>query len=537
MEANATMIGKRVLAFFYTTMRKEDLKKSSIVDFPDAKPAFTGAIPGLYIVNDFITEQESKELMTALDSQKWNKLLNRRVQHYGFEFKYGTNNVNAEEQMGQMPPFFDFLGPKLEQQLSNFKLDPETGFVAEYSSNDEADDRPTALSEYGLFDQCTVNDYMPGQGIPPHVDTHSPFQEVFAALSLKSGATMHFKDSENRVIDLYMQPNSLMIFSGEARYAWLHSIALRKVDKVDGLLRFRHRRVSLTFRKVKRTPCICKWPQLCDSQNKSQAVSERDIVQGEGAHAEVAGSVGATAATDMEKQHVYEVYDKIAPHFSNTRYKPWPQIAAHLNSLPDGAIVADVGCGNGKYLGVNPNLHMIGTDRSFNLVSCARERDQKFQTFVADSLQLPLRSESFDAVISIAVVHHFSSTSLRVQALSEMHRILRVGGSMLVYVWAYEQEHRKFAAQDVFVPWHLHDTYEEEKKQDERKEAHPEDSNFIETAIQDKEKKATVYHRYYHVFVENELEQLIQEHFEGKLAIEDRFYDHANWAVQLRKIA
>lgn len=30
--------------------------------------------------------------------------------------------------------------------------------------------------------------------------------------------------------------------------------------------------------------------------------------------------------TDMEKKHVYEVYDKIAPHFSNTRYKPWPKI-------------------------------------------------------------------------------------------------------------------------------------------------------------------------------------------------------------------
>ena len=30
------------------------------------------------------------------------------------------------------------------------------------------------------------------------------------------------------------------------------------------------------------------------------------------------------SATEMEKKHVYEVYDKIAPHFSNTRYKPWP---------------------------------------------------------------------------------------------------------------------------------------------------------------------------------------------------------------------
>ena len=58
----------------------------------------------------------------------------------------------------------------------------------------------------------------------------------------------------------------------------------------------------------------------------------------------------------MEKQHVYEVYEKIAPHFSNTRYKPWPKIAEFLNSLEPGSVVADVGCGNGKYLGVNKNL-------------------------------------------------------------------------------------------------------------------------------------------------------------------------------------
>ena len=33
-----------------------------------------------------------------------------------------------------------------------------------------------------------------------------------------------------------------------------------------------------------------------------------------------------TKATNMEKEHVYDVYEKIAPHFSNTRYKPWPRV-------------------------------------------------------------------------------------------------------------------------------------------------------------------------------------------------------------------
>ena len=37
--------------------------------------------------------------------------------------------------------------------------------------------------------------------------------------------------------------------------------------------------------------------------------------------------------TEIEKKHVYEVYDKISAHFSHTRYKPWPQVAEFLNSL------------------------------------------------------------------------------------------------------------------------------------------------------------------------------------------------------------
>ena len=109
MEQNATLCGKRVLAFFFTNLRKQDLKKSTIVDFPDASIAKTGDIPGLHIFNDFVSEEESQELIRALDSNKWSKLLNRRVQHYGYEFKYGTNDVNADENMGQMPPFLQFL--------------------------------------------------------------------------------------------------------------------------------------------------------------------------------------------------------------------------------------------------------------------------------------------------------------------------------------------------------------------------------------------------------------------------------------------
>lgn len=141
----------------------------------------------------------------------------------------------------------------------------------------------------------------------------------------------------------------------------------------------------------------------------------------------------------MEKKHVYEVYDKIAPHFSNTRYKPWPLIQKYIDALPVGSLNIDVGCGNGKYLGCNrQNVFSIGTDRSINLLGICRDRDKDFQTFYCDSLKLPVRDESFDSCISIAVIHHFSTKTLRVAALNEMHRILKIGGRLLVYVWAFE---------------------------------------------------------------------------------------------------
>jgi len=74
---------------------------------------------------------------------------------------------------------------------------------------------------------------------------------------------------------------------------------------------------------------------------------------GEGDEAKVECEEGGIVATEMEKKHVYEVYEKIAPHFSNTRYKPWPKIEKFLNELRPGSLNLDVGCGNGKYLHVN----------------------------------------------------------------------------------------------------------------------------------------------------------------------------------------
>ena len=110
----------------------------------------------------------------------------------------------------------------------------------------------------------------------------------------------------------------------------------------------------------------------------------------------------------------------------------------------------DVGCGNGKYLGVGQGLVNLGTDRSEKLLEICK--GQGFEVFTANGLKLPMRGGVFDSVITIAVVHHLATAELRVAALKECARVLKKGGRLLVYVWALEQEGRQFEGQDVFVP-------------------------------------------------------------------------------------
>ena len=53
--------------------------------------------------------------------------------------------------------------------------------------------------------------------------------------------------------------------------------------------------------------------------------------------------IGGVGEEELEAEHVHNVYSKIASHFSDTRYKPWPRVAQFLQQLPPGSFVADVG--------------------------------------------------------------------------------------------------------------------------------------------------------------------------------------------------
>lgn len=186
------------------------------------------------------------------------------------------------------------------------------------------------------------------------------------------------------------------------------------------------------------------------------------------------GEAAAQSPETYEAEHVHSVYESIAGHFSSTRYKPWPFIASFLRErVTTGSVGLDVGCGNGKYLGVrsgsgsgegeggssgSSDVHIVGSDRSPSLVRIARGRG--FEVAVADGLALPFRRRAADFALCIAVIHHLSTRARRVDALRGLLECVREdGGQVLVYVWALEQgagSRRGWDAtsdQDQLVPW------------------------------------------------------------------------------------
>ncbi len=133
-------------------------------------------------------------------------------------------------------------------------------------------------------------------------------------------------------------------------------------------------------------------------------------------------------------------YEKIASDFSHTRGWFWPELRFISDLVPDGERLLDIGCGNGRFLGMleGKSVNYTGIDFSEGLIAVARKRyhDQAHTTFiVGDALSLPFPDKSFDTVVSFAVLHHIPSRAYRVQFLREAARVAKPGSLVIITAW------------------------------------------------------------------------------------------------------
>ncbi len=135
-------------------------------------------------------------------------------------------------------------------------------------------------------------------------------------------------------------------------------------------------------------------------------------------------------------------YDLIAQKFSQTRKHFWRDLEFIGSDLRSGQRVLDFGCGNGRlaeFLRSKADVEYWGTDVSEELLKIAKEKleNPKIHFLQSDPLQitLPLESNFFNAIYSIAVFHHIPDRQIRQKLAQEFFRLAQKNSQIVVTVW------------------------------------------------------------------------------------------------------
>ena len=194
-------------------------------------------------------------------------------------------------------------------------------------------------------------------------------------------------------------------------------------------------------------------------------------------------------------------YDLIADKFSGTRAFMWRDLGFIKDLVKPEDKVLDFGCGNGRLAGYLKDkwsepafvkasaAKYIGLDTSQKLIDIAKDKyaDDKaeFIKLSHNFQKLPLKDNSLDIVISIAVFHHFPSKEYSLKVAKELHRVLAPGGKIVITVWnLWQKQYLKF--------------HQKSKKE------------WIDAEIPFKSDEK-VFQRYHHPFKIGELEELFQD--------------------------
>ena len=211
-----------------------------------------GAPNTAYYVPDFITDAEEAALLAAVartPAPRWTQLANRRLQNWG-----GVphpRGMIAETMPAWLQGYVDRVN-----QLGVFQ-DPV--------NNDK-----NVKANHVL-----LNEYLPGQGIMPHLDGPM-FHPTISTISLGSHTVLNFYKepeqegeiqslSDRLVTSLLVRPRSLLVLQDDMYHRLLHGIEENKEDAINdvmcnltncdhiGTTLTRATRISLTIRHVPKT--------------------------------------------------------------------------------------------------------------------------------------------------------------------------------------------------------------------------------------------------------------------------------------------
>lgn len=98
-------------------------------------------------------------------------------------------------------------------------------------------------------ESVTINEYGPGHGIRPHIDSLK-FEDEIRILNLGSQTTMQLIAPDKSVTEVFIPRRSVTLLHGEVRRKWKHGIESRAFDMDPSGIRVdRGTRYSIVYRK------------------------------------------------------------------------------------------------------------------------------------------------------------------------------------------------------------------------------------------------------------------------------------------------
>jgi len=172
--------------------------------------------PGLGYIADFISADEERALVAALEAVEWQAVVmhgtaaRRTVAHFGVTYGYDSWSIDAA---APLPPWVAPLLPRVAAAMH---------------------EPPNAIA------QLLASRYPKGARIGWHRDAPM-FGPTVAGLSLAAPCELELRRDDGARCSLTLAPRSLYVLGGAARAVWQHSI--RPVPSL---------RYSLTFRTLRR---------------------------------------------------------------------------------------------------------------------------------------------------------------------------------------------------------------------------------------------------------------------------------------------
>lgn len=141
-----------------------------------------------------------------------------------------------------------------------------------------------------------------------------------------------------------------------------------------------------------------------------------------------------------------EFYNHFGDQFSATRQRLQPGVKKIIDSIQGDVSVLDLGCGNGHFLReISRRDHkqpLLGVDLSLPLLRDAASipgvlfREVDLAQLSAFDLQLSMPG-GWDVITMFATLHHIPSTTIRLDILRAVRKLLKADGKFILSNWQF----------------------------------------------------------------------------------------------------